>query len=281
MSATERRSIVTQINDLTKLADEGVVPAPEMALYVHLLLRWNKLRRPEWFEMPRSELKRVTVIKSEKTITRVRNSLQSMGLIQVVDPGGRKKSLFHINEIKVDEIVNKMRQKSAISNKPYEVKITPQKDSYGVKNTSQRNECGVNNTSKNEIIGYKLPHKGGFMGENLPPKQRNRENNSEPVSVNSSNTMLTPRDMYINIQGPGIITDADFEKIVQRYEAEIGAPSKGAREALRKAAEEFGADAVEAGISMAVRRNVKNSGFVLGIVRSMAHGGMCGKECLS
>ena len=61
---------------------EGMLDAAEQSVYLSLVLIWNRLRRPDWFPVSRTELMRKAGVGDHKRVDRLRVSLEKKGFIE-------------------------------------------------------------------------------------------------------------------------------------------------------------------------------------------------------
>lgn len=85
---------VTQLNAFCEKA-VGVLDAKEQAMYLRLFYIANRLKWPEWFSVANSQLMRE--LKAGKNVViSLKRSLQKKGFIEVLDPGHKKATMYHL-----------------------------------------------------------------------------------------------------------------------------------------------------------------------------------------
>ena len=88
---------MTLIDLLTDFDEaEKDLTASELALYISLALVWNRLRRPEWFPVSRTELMKKAGMADAKRVDRARKALEEKGLISTQTGGRTSPRKYHI-----------------------------------------------------------------------------------------------------------------------------------------------------------------------------------------
>ena len=78
---------------------EGMLEATEQSVYVSLVLIWNRLRRPEWFDVSRPELMRKAGIKGKDRMDRARKGLEEKGFITSESTGRTRPRKYHLEPL--------------------------------------------------------------------------------------------------------------------------------------------------------------------------------------
>lgn len=78
---------------------EGMLDSGEQSVYFSLLLIWNRLRRPEWFSVSRTELMRKSGVGDVKRVDRLRVSLERKGFIDTSGTGRTTPRKYHLKEL--------------------------------------------------------------------------------------------------------------------------------------------------------------------------------------
>lgn len=91
-------TLTDQFNAFCK-ASKGKLGAAERGLYITLLDIWNRLRRPEWFDVSNTELQNILATGSHNSITRWRKALEQAQFIEAKTMGRGKPLRFHITEL--------------------------------------------------------------------------------------------------------------------------------------------------------------------------------------
>ena len=78
---------------------EGMMEATEQSVYVSLVLIWNRLRRPEWFDVSRLELMRKAGIRGKNRLDRARKGLEEKGFITSESTGRTSPRKYHLEPL--------------------------------------------------------------------------------------------------------------------------------------------------------------------------------------
>ena len=123
---------------------EGMLDATEQSVYVSLVLIWNRLRRPEWFRVSRTELMRKAGIKGQHRLERAQESLEQKGFIKTTKRAKTAKRMYRLEPLPTRaEIAQETRAKTAITR----AEMAQEKETLEPKQP----ECMSQNGSKLEL----------------------------------------------------------------------------------------------------------------------------------
>lgn len=254
---------MTLIELLNEYDGEGLT-ATEQAVYFNLCLIWNKLRRPDWFAVSRAELMRKAGIKDHKTVDKARQSLEFHGYIVTQITGTRKPRKYRI------------KPKQAKGNNPLATK--------------------GNNPLANEPLGESIPqHKGNKsprLGELIPPSQSTEylqstysHSTKKDTTTNLYNTAAVKIQSSnlnsIGVQGQDSAAALPSvpQKVMEAFNNEIHPVcSPYELERLADDVDRFGEQLVHEAIIRASRRNIRNIGYVEGILKRWQATGVDSEE---
>jgi len=214
----------------------------EVALFISLALVWNRLRRPEWFSVSRTELMHKAGMTDAKRVDRTRQSLEEKGLILTQTGGRTSPRKYHIIPLGAH---------------------SPQ--IRGSQPLDTRGSQPLEDTKVKTIRGSQPLEKGLTalsLGAHSPTSQRERENSS------CSNTPTTCSTNSIDSNEPERETPDVPKEVMDAYQDEIR-PVTSAYELERLAddVDRYGKETVIKAIHIATMNNKRFLGYIEGVLK--------------
>ena len=225
---------------------EGMLDSGEQSVYFSLLLIWNRLRRPEWFSVSRTELMRKSGVGDVKRVDRLRVSLERKGFIETSGTGRTTPRKYHLKELPTRGTEPLTRV-----TKPLEAKGKVPLE---------------NSTRGTEPLHW--GHRTPTLGAECPTSQRqsNTEYDSSPSQDTNSNLVSIERE----IPPPKLPVD-----VLETYHGFNPTPTLTETDKLAIWSEEYGTRAVKIAIETAIEAGAHHINYIRSILQN---GGGAGNE---
>ena len=162
-------TLIDQFNEFCR-ESEGKIGAAERGLYMTLLDIWNRMQRPEWFDVSNVQLMNVLKTGSHHSIIKWREALEENGFIETSQTGRTKAPKIKIvilARVK-NALVDETRAKNALDGNFSRAKNALVENPLGQKMPYAR--------AKNALVDPKL-------GQKMPTSQSIRDNREIEISL--------------------------------------------------------------------------------------------------
>ena len=229
---------------------EGMLEATEQSVYFSLILIWNRLRRPEWFQVSRAELMRKAGIKGQHRMERAQARLEEKGFISTSKKTKTSMRLYRIQPLptraKTTQEEEETRAKTALV-----IAETAQEEEQL---EPKRLKCLSQNDPKLE------------PKQLISQRQSNTEYDSSPSQDTNSNLVSIERE----IPPPKLPGD-----VLETYHGFNPTPTLTETDKLAIWSEEYGTRAVKIAIETAIEAGAHHINYIRSILQN---GGGAGNE---
>lgn len=234
-------------------ASSGKVGAAERGLYVTLLDIWNKLYRPDWFDVSNTQLQRILATGSHNSITRWRNNLEKQGFLESKNMGKGKPLRIHLKELPT----------TSKSDVPTSENALP--------STSENDVLQLPTTSENDVLPRQKVTWGKSKND-VGVRQKMTTSQSTEINkdIQRENKLQSNNEV---IAPPEISPPPIPENVLIAYQNKINqTPSGQEKDILAALCADKGNKAVMYGIERAYENDVRSIKYIRGVINNLREG---------